>query len=180
MAEVSIPGPFPSTSPALPDRGRVRVEWGKYGSGPVRFSRPPPCRLPLNKVGDSLRVISLKQGANSRGAWELGLAVKGIQQDKPKAAYLLLADEPEDEELVNALNGIDFVVVQASYHSPATARADVVLPSPIWAERDGKYTSMDGRVCELRPTLQPKDGILRDEDLFVKISKKSGCDLALS
>ncbi|GAH18024.1 unnamed protein product, partial [marine sediment metagenome] len=60
-----------------------------------------------NWVGDRLRVISLKPGANSRGAWELGLTVKGIKQDKPKGLYLLLADEPVDEELLGWLKGIN-------------------------------------------------------------------------
>jgi len=133
-----------------------------------------------NWVGDRLRVISLKTGANSRGAWELGLAVKGIKQDKPKGLYLLLADEPEDEELLNWLEGIDFLVVQASYHSPATSMADVVLPSPIWAEREGKYVAMDGKVLELKQVLQPKEGLLQDQEILIEISKKLGRKLSSS
>jgi formate dehydrogenase major subunit len=126
-----------------------------------------------NRVGDRLRVISLKPRANSRGAWELGLA-KGIKQDKPKGLYLLLADEPESEELLTQLRGIDFLVVQASYHSSVTAMADVVLPSPIWAEREGKYVTMDGRVLELKQVLQPKDGLPQDQEVLMAISQKLG------
>jgi len=126
-----------------------------------------------NRVGDRLRVISLKPRANSRGAWELGLA-KGIKQDKPKGLYLLLADEPESVELLARLRGIDFLVVQASYHSPVTAIADVVLPSPIWAEREGKYVTMDGRVLELKRVLQPKDGQPQDQEVLKAISRKLG------
>jgi len=126
-----------------------------------------------NQVGDKLRVISLKPRANSRGAWELGLA-KGIKQDKPKGLYLLLADEAESEELLTWLRGIDFLVVQASYHSPVTAMADVVLPSPIWAEREGKYVTMDGRVLELKQVLQPKDGLPQDQEVLKAISQKLG------
>ncbi|MCD6110160.1 MAG: molybdopterin-dependent oxidoreductase [Thermoplasmata archaeon] len=125
-----------------------------------------------NWVGDKLRVISLKPGANSRGAWERGLAVKGIKLDKPKGLYLLLADEPDDEELLSWLNGIDFLVVQASYHSRTTSMADVVLPSPVWAEREGKYTAMDGRILELKKVLQPK--VPQDREILIEISKKLG------
>jgi len=132
-----------------------------------------------NQVGDKLRVISLKPRANSRGAWELGLA-RGIKQDKPKGLYLLLADEQVDEELLNRLKGIDFLVVQASYHSPATSIADVVLPSPIWAEREGKYVTMDGRVLELKRVLQPKEGLPQDEEILMEISKKLGRKLSSS
>ena len=126
-----------------------------------------------NQVGDKLRVISLKPRANSRGAWELGLA-KGMKQDKPKGLYLLLADEPQSEELLTQLRGIDFLVVQASYHSLVTAMADVVLPSPIWAEREGKYVTMDGRVLELKQVLQPKDGLPQDQEVLRAISQKLG------
>jgi len=132
-----------------------------------------------NQVGDKLRVISLKPCANSRGAWELGLA-KGIKQDKLKGLYLLLADEPVGEELSDRLEGRDFLVVQASYHSPVTSVADVVIPSPIWAEREGKYVSMDGRVLELKRVLQPGDGLLQDEEVLIEVSKKLGHELNLS
>jgi len=126
-----------------------------------------------NRVGNKLRVISLKPGANSRGAWELGLA-KGIKKGKPKALYLLLGDELESEELLRWLRKVDFLVVQASYYSPVIYMADVVLPSPIWAEREGKYVSMDGRVQELKQVLEPKDGLTQDEEILIEISGKLG------
>jgi len=130
-----------------------------------------------NRTGDKLRVISLKPGANSRGAWDLGLA-KGIKGDKPKALYLLLGDEPESEELLRWLRGVHFLIVQASYYSPAVYMADVVLPSPIWAEREGKYVSMDGCVQELKRVLEPQNGLPQDEETLTKISKKFGYALS--
>jgi len=130
-----------------------------------------------NKMGDKLRVISLKPGANSCGAWELGLA-KGIKEEKPQALYLLLGDEPESEELLRWLRGVQFLVVQASYYSPAVYMADVVLPSPIWAEREGKYIAMDGRIQELKPVLKLKDGLPRDEEILIRISQKFGSGLS--
>jgi len=126
-----------------------------------------------NQVGDKLRVISLKPRANSRGAWEMGLA-RGIKRGKLKGLYLLLADEPDSGELLSWLKGIDFLVVQASYQSPITSMADVVLPSPIWAEREGKYVTMDGRVLELKRVLQPKDGLPQDQEVLVEISQRLG------
>jgi formate dehydrogenase major subunit len=126
-----------------------------------------------NQDGDRLRVISLKAGANSRGAWELGLA-KGILNHKPGMLYLLLADEPENEELLHRLRGVDFLVAQTSYYSPVVYMADVVLPSAIWAEREGTYVSLDGQVQKFKQVLKPKDGIPQDKDILTKISKKLG------
>ena len=130
-----------------------------------------------NQAGDKLRVVSLKPRANSRGAWELGLA-KGIEQGNVKGLYLLLADELESREFVDLLRGINFLVVQASYHSPITSMADVVLPSPIWAEREGKYVTMDGRAQKSKRALKPKDGLPQDEEILIEISKKLGYALS--
>jgi len=72
------------------------------------------------------------------------------------------------------------LVVQASYHSPATSLADVVLPSTIWAEREGHYVSMDGRILELERALQPQDGLLQDQEILIRLSKKLGHELSPS
>jgi predicted molibdopterin-dependent oxidoreductase YjgC len=125
-----------------------------------------------------LRVISLKRSANSRGGWELGLAARDIKRNELQGLYLLLGDEKEVGGLIDRLKGIDFLVVQASYHSPATSMADVVLPSPIWAEREGKYISMDGRSLELRRALEPQEGLLQDEEILIELSKKLGHELS--
>jgi formate dehydrogenase major subunit len=130
-----------------------------------------------NREEDRLRVISLKPGANSRGAWQMGLA-RGIKGDKPKALYLLLGDEPESQALLSWLRSVKFLIVQASYYSPAVFMADVVLPSPIWAEREGKYLDMDGRPRELKRVLTPEDGLPQDEEVLREISQKLGCQLS--
>lgn len=126
-----------------------------------------------SRAGSKLGVISLKPHVNSRGAWELGLA-KGINRSKLKTLYLLLADEMVDGKLLDWLQGVDFLVVQASYHSSVTSIADVVLPSPLWAERKGKYVTMDGRVVESKCVLQPQISLPEDEEILAKISRKLG------
>lgn len=149
-----------------------------YGEGLLRSNGASSAAAALklaeitgNQNGDRLRVISLKSGANSRGAWELGLA-KGIKNHKPKMLYLLLADEPESEELLRQLRGVGFLVVQTSYYSPVVYMADVVLPSLIWAERKGTYVSMDGHVHEFEQIIKPGDGMLQDSEILMEISKK--------
>jgi len=152
-----------------------------YGEGLLRGNDPGPVTSLLNLADltgslaeKGLRVISLKHGANSRGAWQLGLAARDIKRNGLKGLYLLLGDEEEVGGLIDRLRGIDFLVVQASYHSPATSMADVVLPSPIWAEREGKYVSMDGRILELRRALEPQEGLLQDQEILIELSKKLG------
>lgn len=133
--------------------------------------------LTSNRDDAQLDIISLKLGANSRGAWQLGLAARDIQKNKVKGVYLLLGDEPPDKELTAWLNQLSFLAVQASYHSPITSLAHVVFPSPTWAERDGTFVSMDGRLAKSPRVLRIEDGRLPDEEIFMKLAQKLGHNL---
>jgi len=128
-----------------------------------------------NRIKNRLKVISLKPWSNSRGAWDLGLASREIPRQNLKALFLLISDEPENEKLLGWLRGIDFLVVQATYHSGATSMADVVLPSPNWAEREaGEYISMDGRIAESQQVLQVSTGIQQDRETLIELSNRLG------
>jgi formate dehydrogenase major subunit len=131
-------------------------------------------RVTGNNTGDSLRVLSLKPGANSRGAWQLGLAEKGFDWDAVTGMYLLLADDGIEEKVLSRLKKVDFLVVQTSHETAFTGMAHVVLPSLTWAERAGQYIRMDGEVLEARHVLEPPVGLLRDREIFQLISRKLG------
>jgi len=133
-----------------------------------------------NYIGDRLRVISLKPNANSRGAWELGLA-KGIEDRKPKGLYLLLGDDDSivhNDEFSNWLREMGALIVQSSYHSSLTDMADVVVPSPIWTERGGTYVSMDGHTLKSKQVIQPGEGLLQDKDVLAYIAQELGHELS--
>ncbi len=133
-----------------------------------------------NRDGDRLRIVSLKPAANSRGAWNLGAAAKDLSQAHVQGMYLLISDEQVDsDEVLGWLRTIDFLVVQASYRSAVTSMADVVLPSPIWAERDGgQYMSLDGHVAKSYRVIEPKKGLLQDQEILRELSKKMGHELS--
>jgi len=120
------------------------------------------------------KVISLKPRGNSRGAWGLGVASKnGISEPTPKLVYVLLADdEYGDEDWVAQAEQAEFLIVQASYASPLTDAADVVLPSPIWAERSGKYISLDGKPGQSQQVLKPLPSIWNDSDIFAQLDRR--------
>ncbi len=44
----------------------------------------------------------------------------------------------------------------------------------MWAEREGKYTSLDGRTQELKRVLEPPDGLAKDETIFSQLAQKMG------
>ncbi len=148
-----------------------------YGDGVLAANNPKLIArlLDLAKLAnhDGLKVISLKPKGNSRGAWELGLANQdGMAKAKPKMAYVLITDDTfETGDWVDQVGQAEFLVVQASYRSQLTDCADVVLPSPIWAERKGKYISLDGKVGYSQKVLEPPSGIKDDVEIMIKLAR---------
>src|SRR5258708_8418265 len=54
-----------------------------------------------------------------------------------------------------AIAAVDLLVVLDILESPLSAAADVVLPLHSFAEKDGTYTNLEGRVQRLRPAIPP-------------------------
>jgi predicted molibdopterin-dependent oxidoreductase YjgC len=115
----------------------------------------------------------------------LGLAALNIEAleeiapwlDAKPLSYLhvVAGDEPDgaarllDERHVDALLGqLDCLVVQASYSSALTERANVVLPSATWAEKTGTVTNFEGRELPVRPVMAPRD-MARDDQAILEV-----------
>ena len=152
-----------------------------YGSGILAYKDADLVATILNLaalVGDKPRVISLKRYGNSRGAWELGLGnprapvASDLAKGKAKGLYLLLADDlTESQALADSLKGVEFTVVQASYLSPVTARADIVLPSMLWTESKGSYTTIDGLSKKTAPMVKAHTDIKTDADTLKEVAR---------
>jgi predicted molibdopterin-dependent oxidoreductase YjgC len=134
----------------------------------------------LAAVSDSKTgIISLKPKGNSQSAWDIGIAnssisvIKDLAQNGIKALYLLLADDYiEAKELPALPKGLDFLLVQSSYMSPLAQKANVVLPSPIWTEMGGNYTTLDGTPISTSRLINPPDGVKADWETINKISRR--------
>ncbi|MHB8085129.1 MAG: molybdopterin-dependent oxidoreductase [Dehalococcoidia bacterium] len=152
-----------------------------YGSGILQFKDADLVATVMNLAGlisSKPKVISLKSNGNSRGAWELGISnpkssvVAELSKGKIKGLYLLLADDlAESASLADSMKGIEFAVVQASYESPITARASVLLPSLLWTESNGSYTTLDGVSKSTAAMVKGPAGIKSDADTLKGIAK---------
>jgi formate dehydrogenase major subunit len=87
---------------------------------------------------------------------------------------IVASDEPDGgahllrERHVRALlDKVDCLVVQASFRSALTDRAQVVLPSAIWCEKSGTITNFEGRELPVRPVL-PLRGEARDDKAILE------------
>jgi formate dehydrogenase major subunit len=123
-------------------------------------------------------IVGIRRQGNSRGAWEAGLACTrrfGIPGTKEsiRALYLFLGDDyVTNIELSNKIKKVPFVVAQSAYLSPLARAADIILPSTVWAEREGSYITMDGRLQHTQRVLPMPSGLLDDIAVFTKLSAK--------
>jgi formate dehydrogenase major subunit len=108
--------------------------------------------------GEHSAVIGTKGQANSLAAYVYGLD-KTFERNGHQAVYLALGDDNPSRRLIQRVEGASFLVVQASYVSPLTAIADVVLPVETWAEQDGHYLNLDGRLQEAHRALQAPEEV---------------------
>jgi len=153
-----------------------------YGDGVLQYKDADIVALILNLaalINTQPKVISLKRYGNSRGAWDAGLGnpdntvAAELNKGKVKGAYLLLADDPaESQALADSLGSVEFVVAQASYLSPVTALASVVLPSLHWTESKGTYTTIDGILKSTAPIVKVSEDILTDADTIKEIASR--------
>ena len=58
--------------------------------------------------------------------------------------------------LQQALEGLEFLVVQDGFHpTPTSEFADLVLPAAIWGEKEGTYTNSERRVSKVNRAVDP-------------------------
>lgn len=133
-----------------------------YGVG----LKPATTRALKPLVGKA-RFLALDPARNGRGALEAGLAPLALS--RADVLYFLVGEEHTDEALVDDLDGA-FTVVQGSYQSPLTQRADVVLPTPIWAERTGHVTNVEGQVLPVNGAVPMPGGVRDDAKVLAELA----------
>jgi formate dehydrogenase major subunit len=106
----------------------------------------------VNEQGSSL--VSTKGQANSLAAVQYHLD-KPLALNGHQAAYIAMGDEKPSQRLIQKLENVPFLVVQASFVSQMTTMADVVLPVSSWAEQEGHYLNLEGRLQLAQQSVTP-------------------------
>lgn len=117
------------------------------------------------------KMISLKGQANSLVAEQLKLN-KSFSLNGHKAVYLVLGDEEPSQNITQKVENSPFLVVQASYQSAITAKADVVLPVTTWLEQSGYYVTSDGKVQRAEKSLQPPSDVRNNKEVLLALADK--------
>src|SRR5688572_4273697 len=78
--------------------------------------------------------------------------------------------------LTQALEGLEFLVVQDGFHpTPTSEFADLVLPAAIWGEKEGTYTNSERRVSKVNRAVNPPGEARSDFDIFLELARALGC-----
>ena len=77
--------------------------------------------------------------------------------------------------LRQALESLDFLVVQDGYHpTPTSEYAHLVLPAAIWGEKEGTYTNSERRVSKVNRAVAPPGEARSDFDIFLDVADVLG------
>ena len=154
-----------------------------YGKGITRGDNPTALEvlLELARMTGALddthsAVIGTKGQANSMTAGLYDLD-KTFEAKGQQAVYLALGDDHASQRLIERLEGVPFIAVQACCVSPVTEMADVVLPVETWAEQEGHFLNMEGRLQTANRGLTPPQEVRSHVDVFQAIAKGMGVKL---
>ncbi len=95
-----------------------------------------------------------------------------------KAMYIMgenpMISDPNLNHTEEALERMEFVVVQDIFHTETTPFADVVLPASSWAEKEGTFVNSDRRVLRVRKAVECPGEARVDWKIIHELAKRMG------
>lgn len=142
-------GALPDLLPGYQDIGEAAGKFSEKWGSPI-----PPAGMTLPEMFDAAR------------------------DGKIKCMYIMgenpLLSEPDIEKTREALEGLEFLVVQDIFLTKTAELADVVLPAASFAEKDGTFTNTERRVQLLRKALDAPGDALPDWQIISMIAERMG------
>jgi len=145
-----------------------------YGAGITEKAAPA-----LKKLQGKAIFVAIEPGVNTRAAAAFGLN-NGFKPAAAKVLFALVGEQKLEADVLKNLDKNAFVIAQASFVSPLTERADVVLPMAIWSERAGSLTNTEGRVLKVNKAVEPKGEAKPDWEVLSLLASKLGKKLGAS
>ncbi|MBN1568949.1 MAG: molybdopterin-dependent oxidoreductase [Acidobacteria bacterium] len=79
--------------------------------------------------------------------------------------------------VMEALGKVKCVVFQGSWNHATAALSDIQLPSAVYAEKEGTFTNIQGRVQRFLPAVAPISESLPDLDILARLAVELGISL---
>ena len=124
------------------------------------------CQLP---VGVGLTALEMIAGAKEGGV--RGMYVVG---ENPVVGF------PNSSLVSQALESLDFLVVQDMFLTGTAKLANVILPASSFAEKEGTFTNFDGTVQRVREALKPIGDSLPDWEIILRLASRMNCPMPYS
>ena len=104
-----------------------------------------------------------------------GLTLTEMFDGKVKAMYLIgenpVLSDPNSKHVSEALEKMEFLVVQDLFLTETAQFADIVLPAATFAEKDGTFTNTERRVQRVRKAIEPVGDSRSDWWIVCEIAK---------
>jgi anaerobic selenocysteine-containing dehydrogenase len=105
--------------------------------------------------------------------------IEAALEKKVRALWIIATNPivsfPNLTALQQALEGLEFLVVQDGYHpTPTSEYAHLVLPAAIWGEKEGTYTNSERRVSKVNTAVAPPGEAKSDFDIFLDVAGALG------
>ena len=107
--------------------------------------------------------------------------LKRCQSGHIKALYVIgenpLATLPSSVGVRAALENLELLICQDPFLTETAQLAHIVLPACTYAEKDGTFTNLEGKVLRIRPTMDPIGESLPDWHIMTAIANGLGYEL---
>jgi formate dehydrogenase major subunit len=134
----------------------------------------------LKKLQGKAAFVALELGVNTRAAVSFGFD-NGFTPSAARVLYTVIGEQDwNGGDVLTKVDKTTFVIAQASFLSPLTNRADVVLPTAIWSERRGSITNTEGRIQKVNKAVEPKGEAKADWEIISLLAGKLGKKLGAS
>ena len=130
----------------------------------------------LKKINKLSGFNILHQCASNVGSLKLGLQTKNLNKVYNSEFLYLISS---DEVLINKKEN-QFVVYQGSHGGENASIADVILPSASYAEKNGSFANLEGRVQRSYKASYPPGLAKEDWEIFLSIADADNIDIGFS
>jgi formate dehydrogenase alpha subunit len=165
-----------------PPRGQNNVQGATdVGVSPVNY----PGYIPVTNDENRKKVANVWNVPYESLSGKPGLTtveiMKAVHHGDIKGMFIMgenpIVTDPNQNHTKEALEKIDFLVVQDIFHTETTAYADVILPASTWAEKDGTFVNSDRRVLRVRKAVDLPGEAREDWKILLDIADAMGTSI---
>jgi len=133
-------------------------------------------------VTDEKNAEKFGKAWNAKLSTQIGLTLtemmKAAIDGKIKAMFILgenpMVSDPDVQHVKEALQSLDFLVVQDIFMTESSRLAHVVLPGVSFAEKDGTFTNTERKVKRVRKAIEPLGDSRQDWQIICDLSTRMG------